>query len=257
VPKADWQAIFRSAPQHADGQTEIVRASLFVLASGEGVYLRCEDGARAYVAEIGAAVSVRQEPVADVGPGTFLVLRTEGDGDYIRAIADRLLGPKKAALRAKQDRWSAQLREALEVLGADEVVRALKKAGATHASVSNVRRWSEPESIRTRDPADFWAILELAGRRDEAQEDWKAMAAIHAAHVSAGQLVRSLLMDEIGKGDAEALAEQGWADYEVAEIEGEGTLRVARVEARSPEAVDVAIHQTRRLLELERDLWQG
>jgi len=257
VPKANWQAILRAAPRPGDGQAEIVRASLFVLAPGEGVYLSCEDGARAYVAEIGSAVSVRQEPVAEIGPGTFLVIRTEGDGDYIRAIADRLLGTKATALRAKQDRWSAQLREALEVMGAEEVVRELKKAGATHASVSNVRRWSERESIRTRDPADFFAILKLAGREHEAQDDWGAMGEIHAAHVGAGQRVRSLLVKEISKGDAEELAGRGWADYDVEEIEGEGTLRVSRVEARSPRTVDVAIHQTRRLFELDRDLWQG
>ncbi len=83
------------------------------------------------------------------------------------------------------------------------------------------------------------------------------MEIIDQAHRRAGQRVRRLLVKEILDGDTRELEVRGWQDYDVEEIEGEGALRVARVEARHPDMLRVSARQTRQLLPVERDLWQG
>ena len=85
IPRIEWNAVTRAAHRTAaSGHGEPVRAQLFVLVSGDGVYLDVKDGAQAYIAELEHEINVRQVSVASLREGTFLILRTAGEGDYIR-----------------------------------------------------------------------------------------------------------------------------------------------------------------------------
>lgn len=259
VPEADWHAISAAGGRRAadDPGTDPVIAWLFALASGEGVYLEAAEGSRAYVVEFHDDISVHQEPTAHIEVGDFVMLRTDGDGDYIRAIADAILGPNARRLREIQAAWKRQLAEELSVRGSRDLRRALQAAGAGPVTDTNLRQWIRPESIRTRDPANFSAIMAVTGSRERFGEFWGAMGTIDSAHRRAGMQVRALLVDEIVRGDRSLIAAQGWADFDVEEIEGEGALRVARVEGRAPDAQTVPRTRTRRPFPIARDLWLG
>jgi hypothetical protein len=209
------------------------------------------------VAELEEDLVVHQLPVADIVPGTYLVLRTEGEGDYVRVMADSLLGPRARNLRELQRWWKRELNRRLAAEGAKLVSTELTQAGAVRASEENVRRWASPDNIRTQDPADFRAILTVIGAAERFDEVWRAMGQIHQAHIQAGGRVRQLLLDELCSGDTTLLRQQGWEDYHVEEIQGEGTLRVARVEARAPEPHDVPRIRLRRPFKIARELWLG
>jgi hypothetical protein len=260
VPKADWRAISAAGQRRGgyEGGGEPVDAWLFALASGDGVYLEAGEGSRAYIAEIEEDdVSIHQELTSHIGAGDFIVLRTEGEGDYIRAVADSVLGRNASPLREMQASWKRDLAAKMNELGGRGLRRALESAGAVRATDNNIRQWLRPDSIRTRDPADFSAITAVIGARERFRELWDAMGAIDSAHRRAGFQVRALLVDEIRRGDRSALAAQGWADFDVEEIEGEGALRVARVEGRAPETQRIGRSRTRRPFPIGRDLWLG
>lgn len=259
VPQADWHAISAAGKKRAADDTgaDPVAAWLFALASGEGVYLEATEGSRAYVVEFEHEVSVHQEPTAHIEVGDFVMLRTEGDGDYIRAIADAILGTSAPRLRGMQATWKRELADELTTRGSKGVRRALEAAGAGPVADANLRQWIRPDSIRPRDPANFSAILAVTGSRERFGEFWGAMGTIDSAHRRAGMQVRALLVEEIVRGDRSVIGGQGWADFDVEEIEGEGALRVARVEGRAPEAHTVPRTRTRRPFPIARDLWLG
>lgn len=259
-PVTDWGAIVVGTGARSSGspdQSDVIEAYVFLLASDQAVYLEAEDGSRAQVVELGDAKQLRQVSTGAIQVGTYLVTRLGGEGDYIPAIADSLLGEEAARLRAAQCDSKARLRWVVDAAGPDETIARLREAGSQRASKGNLRRWLSPGSIRTEDFADFAAIMSVIGADDSAIALWGEMAKIDQAHLRAGQRVRALLNEQIVKGDTRELERRGWQDYDVPEIEGEGALRVARVESRGPERILIEARRTRELLSVERDLWQG
>jgi hypothetical protein len=260
LPVTDWAAIAAGTGGAADGgadRPDTVDAYLLLLASEQAVYVEAEDGSHAYIAELGSSRELHMVPTRSIQPGTYLVNRVGGEGDYIPAIADTLLGQHAPRLRAAQRRWKEPLRQLVESRGVQAMLSRLEAAGAQRANRANLRRWLSAGSIRTEHRADFGALTEVAGIADDTDELWRDMEMIDQAHRRAGQRVRRLLVKEILDGDTRELEVRGWQDYDVEEIEGEGALRVARVEARHPDTLRVSARQTRQLLPVERDLWQG
>jgi hypothetical protein len=256
IPAIEWHAIAQAARSNVDeGHGEPVPAQLLLLVSGDGVYLEAKEGAQAYVADLEDEISVRQERISSLREGMFLIVRTAGEGDYIRELADSLLGETAPHLRELQTRWKEKLNEKVDRIGARAVGRRLTELGATRASEENVRRWASADNIRTQDPADFAAICELVGEPFE--ELWKAMSDIFAAHQQAGNEVRKLLVDEIRKADSAALLQLGWSDYDVEGIKGEGALRVARIAGRSTEVVSVPRGRLKKPFKVSENLWLG
>jgi hypothetical protein len=257
VPSADWKAISAAGRRRIgeDSGSDPVQAWLFALASGDGVYLEAGEGSRAYIVELDEDVSIRQELTSQIEIGDFVVLRTEGEGDYIRPIADSILGRNAQALREMQAGWKREFAEKMNELGSRGLRRALDNAGAVRATDNNIRQWLRPDTIRPRDPADFSAITAVIGARERFRELWDGMGAIDSAHRRAGFQVRALLVEELVGGDRSLLISQGWADFDVEEIEGEGALRVARVEGRAPDTQLIPRTRTRRPFTIGRDLW--
>jgi hypothetical protein len=259
LPVTDWAAIAERTGGRGDHEAErpdMVNAFLFLLASEQAVYIEADDS-RAYVVELGTTKELHLVATKSIVPGTYVVTRVGGDGDYIPAIADALLGGEARRLRAEQKRWTDGLQNLIADVGMQTVCSRLAAAGSPRATSGNVRRWASRASIRTENYEDFLAIATVIGIGDEANRLWQDMDRIDQAHRRAGLRVRALLHREIQKGDTRDLERSGWQDYDVEEIEGEGSLRVARVEARGPDVVRVSARQTRQLLSVERDLWQG
>jgi len=260
LPITDWAAIASgtgASTSEVEDRPDTVEAYLLLLASEQAVYLEAEEGSRAYVVKLGSSREFHMVSTRDIDPSAYLVSRVGGEGDYIPAIANSLLGEEAARLRGAQHRWKENLRELIDNAGIQDVLARLAAAGSSRSTRANLRRWASPSSIRTEDYADFAALMEVSGLGAEAQELWRDMDLIDQAHLRAGQRVRRLLVREILNGDTRELEVRGWQDYDVEEIEGEGALRVARVEARNPELLRVPSRQTRQLFSVERDLWQG
>lgn len=260
MPVTDWTAIASGTGGSAQGgleQPDTVDAYLLLLASEQAVYVEAEDGSRAFVVDLGSSRELHVVPTRSIQPGTYIVNRVGGEGDYIPAIADSILGDHAPRLRASQQRWKDPLRELVQSIGVQAMLFRLEAAGAERGKRGNLRRWLSAGSIRTELYTDFAALMQVAGLAEETAELWGDMELIDKAHHRAGQRVRSLLVKEILEGDTRDLEVRGWQDYHVEEIEGEGALRVARVEARHPDVLRVNSRQTRQLLDVERDLWQG
>lgn len=260
VPVTDWSAIVSStgaAAEHGGEREQTVDAYLLMLASDQAIYLEAEEGSRAYVVEIAEGKELHQVSTRSIQSGSYLVTRVGGEGDYIPDIADALLGDEAPRLRAEQLRWTGDLQTLITEIGLAAVCDRLKDAGSGRASPSNARRWASDSSIRTASFADFLAIMQVIGLEPEAESLWRDMDLIDQAHLRAGQRVRALLNREIRQGDTNELERRGWQDYDIAEIEGEGALRVARVEARAEDPVRIGPQKARRLIAVERDLWQG
>jgi CRP-like cAMP-binding protein len=260
VPLTDWPAIASSTgaiSAEVEERGDAIDAYLLVLASDQAIYLEAEEGSRAYVVEVTEGKELHQVPTRSIEPGRCLVTRVGGEGDYVGEIADALLGDEAERLRREQLQWTEALRALIEAEGLSAVCRQLRAAGSGRASPANVRRWASEKSIRTASFDDFLAIMRVGGLEAEADSLWSDMGMIDQAHLRAGQRVRTLLNREIQQGDTRQLERRGWQDYEIEEIEGEGALRVARVEARATNPVRISRRRARRLIAVERDLWQG
>jgi hypothetical protein len=259
LPVTDWAAI-ASGTGASTGTAErpdSVDAYLLLLASEQAIYVEAEEGSRAFVVDLGSSRELHMVPTRSIQPGTYIVARVGGEGDYIPTIADSLLGDRATRVRAAQRRWKERLRELAVTVGVQAMLGRLEAAGAERASRGNLRRWLLDSSIRTEHFPDFAALMHVAGIGDETEQMWQDMDLIDKAHSRAGQRVRALLVNEILDGDTRELEVRGWQDYDVEEIEGEGALRVARVEARHPDTLRVSSWQTRQLIPVDRDLWQG
>ncbi len=260
VPVTDWAGIAAETGGSAGvpaERTDMVDSYLLLLASEQAVYVEAEVSSRAYIAELGTSRELHTVPTRSIQPGMYIVNRLGGEGDYIPAIADTLLGVDADRLRAAQRRWKKRLRDLVESVGVQAILSRLEAAGAVRANRVNLRRWLSADSIKTEGRADFAALMEVAGFEDETDELWRDMETIDGAHRRAGHRVRQLLVKEILEGDTRDLEVRGWQDYDVEEIEGEGALRVVRVEARHPNTLRVSSRQTRQLIPIGRDLWHA
>jgi hypothetical protein len=259
VPTIDWDALARASGARKVGTADelaLVPASLFLLADGSSVYLESSDGPTIEVVvdiESGSP-RLRSERTRAVGPGDFIVLRSEGgSGDYIPGIADKLMGRRASELRGLQSLWKQALRAKVRMKGFSQVERELRKLGMTSPNI-RYRVWRN--SLRSRNPNDFRILMDYIGLGDRAGEIWSAMGEIFEAHLRAGQDVRRLLEEAVLATDMQRLMQTGRVDVRLREMDA-GTLSVVRVDGRSPEPTQVDEDDLRIMIRVEADLWQG
>lgn len=260
TPTVDWEALARASGgrrRSDDHDVEAVSANLFLLADGYSVYLEAVDGPRIEVVadlESESLPRLRSERTSAIGPGDFIVLRSEGgSGDYIPTVADALLGNRAGSLRAAQASWKDALRAKVRERGFSSVERELHMLGVSSPNL-RYRLWRN--SLRSRNPNDFRVLMEYIGLGNQAEMLWTAMSEISVAHRHAGHDVRKLLEDAVLATDPDKLIHTGRVDVRLAEMDA-GTLSVLRVEGRAPETVMVDEDDLRSMTRVEPDLWQG
>ena len=219
--------------------------AIVVRLEGDEFVLLESDG-RTHLIDPDEDYQVRIVSAPDISAGAFLLLRTEGGGDYVAEVADVLLGAEAIPAREAQNLWKAGLREAVGERGANAVIGDLRSHGSARADPSNLRNWMSPRSIRTQDRTDFAAILAVAGLASRCDELWGAMGRIAAAHRMAGQRIRARLMAEVEKADPQDLERDGRLDFEM--DEGGGSLTAFRIVAVLPDRVQAARSQLDRVL---------
>ena len=216
------------------------------LEGDEFVLMEDADGHRALIADLDEDAPVRRVPVRDLTPGVFVLLRTEGGGDYVVEVADRVLGAHAATAREAQRLWKTKLRDAVRARGAEAIVAELRRTGSQVANESNLRNWLSPRNIRTRRRIDFDAILAATDLVERREELWREMTLIAKAHTRAGQVIRRQLLAEVERADPQEMIRRGRLDVEL--DEGGGALTAVRVEEVLPGRRKVLRSQLDRLL---------
>jgi hypothetical protein len=254
LPVVDWRSIgqkFASAePQNS---LESAEARLVLLEGDRAVFLETADGATVLTIDLDADESTERLArisTNEVRPGTFLLLRTSGGGDYIVTEADRhFLKERAAEVRKAQQQWKALLRQEVLKDGLLGVSLRLIDLGSSSAEEVNVRNYMSPRSIRTRAPDDFQAIMRLVGLGGEWQAYWDMMGEIDHAHRLAGHFIRRQLLHNLEGLDLTELERVGSMDITLPEVDA-GGLTAFRVLDVSPDTQLVGNHSLGHLFEL-------
>lgn len=190
----------------------------------------------------------------EIQAGMFVLLRTEGGGDYIVPVADQILGARAPILREKQKHWKEKLRAAARSQGLLGVAIELLDHGSTCANEQNVRNWMSLRGICTHDKADFHAIMHVVDLSGESDDYWNAMGQIRSAHRQAGNEIRRKLLQQVRDSNLEDLERAGRMDFELPGV-ASGALTAFRVEQILPATLRVAPHRTDRPFRLDDVSW--
>ena len=153
----------------------------------------------------GRKANLRSKMSYDLSTGDFVLFRAGGDKEFVRLIAEYKLGEAKyERIRSTAELWKRVLRS----FGDDpeEVLLKLARYGFKR-KLSTVARWlGDPDHIAPRDYGDIDIIVEASGddelvlRKDEMRD---AISTIRSAHVSAGNALTELILEELEKGHLE------------------------------------------------------
>ena len=247
LPRLDLDDLPRGGGSDPAGSgDDEVDAVALMLEGDDFVLMEGGEGRRAWIVDLDQDKPVRNVPVEDLTAGVFVLLRTEGGGDYVAEVADRVLGDHARPTREAQRRWKSRLRAAVREGGRHAVITELQRLGSPSANDSNLRNWLSPRNIKTRDRADFDAILALVGLDGEGDAIWRQMAVIDKAHKAAGQVIRKQLMAEVLRTDPRELLRHGRLDFEL--DQGGGALTAFRVVAVAAERRRVPRNRLDRVL---------
>ncbi len=263
LPEINWSGISTKILRQTqeDISQEYIPAKLYLLASEQAVFLDANENTKVLVLDLEIDEDEEEElhqikriSLSKVRPGMFLLLRTEGGGDYIVPIANRILRDKALPLRAMQDQWKGLLKRAVETRGLLAVSIELLDYGSKRANETNVRNWMSIRSIHPHDDEDFRAILKLAGFEGKAQEYQDAAEQIESAHRKAGFYIREQLLKQVPNADLRELHKRGFMDFELPEADG-GSLTAYRIEHISPEFSSIPASRIGRPATIKDLLW--
>jgi hypothetical protein len=244
LPEINWMQISTRMMRQVqeDHSQEDLPARLYLLAAGYAVFLDATENAKVLVLDLEDEVEdednkpqqVKYLTISKLRPGMFLLLRTEGGGDYIIPIADRILRENAVSLRARQEEWKSRLRKEVEAKGAFATSIELLDYGAERANEVNVRNWMSSRNIRPQDDRDFDAILKLAGLQGREQEYRNAARQIETARRQAGFYIRQQLLNQVARANLSEIHRKGYMDFELPEADG-GSMTAFRIEHIAPE----------------------
>lgn len=188
--------------------------------------------------------------INDLRIGDFIVLRTQGAGDLVVDIANKLLGPRHVAARANQFRWKTSLSTEVMQSGLLTTSIQLIELGSLRANEQNVRNWISEDSIRPDLDEDFLAILRLVGMENMWEDMVNDARAIDSAHRSAGHRIRRALLDKAAGLDVDMLVRTGRVDIELGEQDA-GTLTIIRVVGRTEKITSVPSHLIQKVISID------
>ena len=138
--------------------------------------------------------------VSQLSLGDFVLIRALGDKEFIRLIAEDILGTEEyKRVRALAERW----RPSLHCLGnSPAAVQRHLKAHSLNRTMATVRGWlGSSNSIGPGDLSDIEFIAKAAGDVEllSIKKDVKeAISRIRGTHISAGRKLTQLLLGELG-----------------------------------------------------------
>ena len=180
-------------------------------------------------------------------PEMPLIVRTEGSGDSIAAVADMLFGEKADAIRSKQENWKIAFRRKLFTYSTlHEVATVLTSFGAPTANEINVRNWQRSDTIKPKKYDDFKAIMCFSELTDMTDEYWENARQIDLMHKKAGKEISKLLLSRINESTITDLEKYGRIDVGLSGLSGK--VSVIRIESILPEICRIPSSQMNRVL---------
>jgi len=191
-----------------------------------------------------ASIRIGRKTISELTSGDFLLFRAAGDKEFIRLIAEEIVGHEEYdRLRARAERW----KDALRRLGSSPstVQRRLADYGLDR-EMATVGGWlGNPNRIGPGNKEDVEVIARAAG--DETllasiDQVTEAISSIRGAHLSAGMRLTKLLLGELrGRvseiGDQPTLLDLGY-----------GEAWVVQVEAVENQAIDCPVNKVNKIL---------
>lgn len=261
LPTIDWGRLTARAVSWARSSDtqDLIPARLYLLEDERAVFLDASDANSELTVDVhssGTDEVVRRVKASDLEPEMFLVLRTSGGGDYIRPLADQLLGQSAASMRQTQADWKKLLRDAVERRGIAGVRLALNTYGAKTANEINIRNWMSARTIRSRHIEDFTAVMRLVDLDEKAKLYWSNAQKLGSAHQRAGQRIRKLLLEKVRQADLGRLEGLGYMVFELPELQG-GSIAAYRVKGIDDSPVEVPFSQLGKVFGTETGTWHG
>lgn len=187
---------------------------------------------------------IGRKTAAQFAPGDFLLFRAAGDKEFIRLIAEEMMGGEEYShQRTVADRWKT----ALHALGSSPAVvqRRLADFGLDRTSVT-VGSWlGDPNKIGPGANADIEVIANAAGDKKllaSLQQVTEAISTIRGAHLSAGMHLTKLILGELRGRIHDIHNEPTLLDL------GYGEAWVVQVESVETEVINWPANKTNRLL---------
>lgn len=244
------------AQESHNPENELVEARLVLLEGTALVFLESADESKVLTIDPEEEAEesgeeefvVKRVPVESLIPGDYVLLRTSGGGDFIKAIADRFLGESAAGLRASLASWKRRLHNEIESNGIRQVRLALRNLGSMKATEMNIRNWASDHSIKPHSREDFEPILRFVGLEKDAGQLWENACLIDSAHKRAGFYIRRLLLNKVRESDVTELMRLGRMEFQLEEAEG-GAFTAYRVIQISPETYEVPATRIAKVLE--------
>lgn len=242
LPTIDLNRIIAKAGREIDisNEDDYIEAQILILEGEWAVFLEADKSASVLLIDLDEEIKkrIKRTTMQKVEPGTYILLRTGGGGDYVVPVADRIMGSYAPVARERQMLWKSRLRDLERKHGIDFVVAELKRHGSPRANEINARNWMSARGIKTHDFKDFRAIMHLVGLGDEAGQYWHTMEIIDSAHRKAGFHIRSLLLERVNDSDLRELRRLGIMNFQLPEKDA-GTLTAFRVQAVLPDVIQV------------------
>lgn len=208
---------------------ESIEARLFLLEGEIAVFLDTKTKALVIDLMEDGESQVKRESVTDIETGMFIILRTNGGGDYIIPLANHILGEKAQTFRELQQLWKTRLKNKISSSSLQDVSWRLLNLGSKLAKhEQNIRTWMSSRNIKPKNEKDFNAILTFVGLADRLEEFHKAAEEIYRAHYQAGKHIRQLLLHKVRTSNLQKLEQIGKMDFELSEADG-GSMTAFRV----------------------------
>lgn len=230
---------------------ELVKVRALLLEQDLAVLVSAADGSSELTVDFREDTEqlVQPVPTIDLEPGMAVLVRREGGGDDIVAVADEIMAEPAEEFRRCQQHWKGLLGNLVDKLGSAEIVYRLKVAGSKIANYQNLRNWMGPRSIRTLDKVDFDAIFQVIGLAEDADRYWGMMEVIDRAHRRAGRLIRHRLLEQVQRADLSPLQAEGRQDFKLPREFGGGSLTAIRIVAVPSEVAEAHPSALHRLVE--------
>lgn len=213
---------------------EKVEAFLFALQGNKGVWTEVDESNQLLCVEAGRDErgQIVRKQVLEIVPGDFLLLREdESNSDYVKELANTKFGAKK--YRVGQNEWKTALKNAVIAAGgfsaSERVVRSYG------AQVLQLKYWIG-KGIGPGSLKDFEIVCRFANITIDVAARYREIEKIRAAHIKAGQFIRSELQKNLLSAGIEQLIETGYQSYEVEEL---GKIAAFQVKYRSEQIIEV------------------
>lgn len=247
----NWNEISskQTSKNDSDSYNVFVDARLCLLQNDRAVYLEDGENSKIIIIDIDGddesededSSKVKRILASNIQQGMFILLRTEGGGDYIIPIANKLMGSNAELARQYQKQWKQLLLNELKSKTFFELSISLLELGAKLVNEINLRNWTSEKNIKPSNLEDFKAIMKLINLEELTEEYWRYSRLIEIAHRKAGFKIRQMLLKQVLTSNLKELEKNGILEFKLQDNEG-GSLTAFRVLSISPDKYNIAIN---------------